>query len=243
MGVAREIQERLCRPADPGHGLDLAGASFPAVAVNGDFYDVVRFADGSVGLVIADVCGHGLGAAMVMTQTRALLRAFSETESDPAALMRRLNRMLTADLDDKHYVTLLLVRLDPAGRRLDYANAGHPAAYLLRDGGGDPVKLDSTSIPLGILEDLPSEPRSALPLEPGDTLVLLTDGVLEAAGADDEEFGAERALAVADRLRGEPASAIVEALCREARAYSHPLPQKDDITVLVCKVPAFPAAD
>lgn len=238
MGVAREIQERLCRPADPGYGLDLAGASFPAVAVNGDYYDVVRFTDGSVGIVIADVCGHGLGAAMVMTQTRALLRAFSETESDPAALLRRLNRMLTADLDDKHYVTLLLVRLDPVRRRLDYANAGHPAAYLLRADGAPPIQLNSTSIPLGILEELPSEPRSPVPLEPGDTLALFTDGVLEAAGADDEEFGAERALEVVRRLRGAPAAAITEALCREARAYSHPLPQKDDITVLVCKVPA-----
>ena len=236
MGVAREIQERLCRPSDPGPGLDLAGASFPAVGVNGDFYDVMRFADGGIGIVIADVCGHGLGAALVMTQTRALLRSFSETESDPGILLRRLNRVLAADLDDKHFVTLLLVRIDPTHRWLDYANAGHPAACLLRAGDSPPIKLDSTSIPLGILEDLPSDLRSPLPLDPGDTLILFTDGVLEAAGADEEEFGADRALEVAHRLRGEPASVIVEALCREARAYTHPLPQKDDITALVCKV-------
>jgi PAS domain S-box-containing protein len=239
MGVAREIQERLCRPADPGPGLDLAGATFPAVAVNGDFYDVVRFADASVGIVIADVCGHGLGAALVMTQTRALLRAFSETESDPAALLFRLNRTLAADLDDKHYVTLLLIRIDAARRRLDYANAGHPAAYLLHAGAAPPTRLDSTSIPLGILGELPSESRPPLPLEPGDALLLLTDGVLEASGADGEEFGAERALAVVDRLRGEPAAAIVDSLCTEARAFGHPHPQTDDITALVCKVSSF----
>ena len=239
MGVAREIQERLCRPADPGPGFDLAGATFPAVAVNGDYYDVLKFGDGRLGIVVADVCGHGLGAALVMTQTRALLRAFSEADSDPSSLLRRLNRVLAADLDDKHFVTLLLARIDPGRRRLDYANAGHPSAHLLHADGRSPTTMDATSIPLGIFDELAVEPRDPLALSPGDALVFLTDGVLEACGPDDAEFGTARALAVVERLRGGPSAAIVDALCREARAFAGGRPQNDDITALVCRVLAL----
>jgi sigma-B regulation protein RsbU (phosphoserine phosphatase) len=236
MNLAREMQERLCRPADPGPGYDVGGATHPAVAVNGDFYDVLRFVDGSVGLAIADVCGHGIGAALVMAQTRALLRAFAESESDPAALCARLNRWLAKDLDDKHYVTLFLARIDPAAPGLDYANAGHPAARLWPVGGSGPLLLESTSIPLGILEELPVEPAPSLPIHPGDLLVLLTDGGLETTRPDGQEFGAARVRAAVERLAGAASSDIADGLCREVLAWAHPLPRQDDLTALVCRM-------
>jgi PAS domain S-box-containing protein len=232
--LARLIQQRFyptIAPAVPG--FDLAGASYPAEEAGGDYFDYLPMADGQVGLVIGDVKGHGLGSALLMSQTRAYLRALLLHTQDVSDLVSRLNTFLAADSSEDQFVTLFLARLDPHARRLSYASGGHPS-YLLRADGRVEV-LAATGIPLGII---PGEIGGApeLSLDPGDLLLMVTDGIEETSSPDGNELGRTRMLELAHAHRERPASAIVAALRAGASDFAAGGVQQDDITVVVAKV-------
>jgi PAS domain S-box-containing protein len=134
--VAREIQERLFPKAAPQWpGIDLAGASFPAKATGGDYFDYLSVADGGWGIVVGDVSGHGVGPAMLMAETRAYLRILAQNRGDLGEILARANRALVEDVSDGRFVTLMLAKFESAGRALVYANAGHPPAFVLDASG------------------------------------------------------------------------------------------------------------
>ncbi|MDV6034135.1 MAG: SpoIIE family protein phosphatase [Phycisphaera sp. RhM] len=232
--LAGAIQQRLLPSVVPViPGFELAGSSYPAEVTSGDFYDFVEMPDGCLGIVVADVSGHGTGPALLATETCAYLRALAETYSDVGEILTRLNKLLAPDFDDGYFVTLVLGRLDPADRSFVYAGAGHQSHLLHAD--GQIKTLDSTGLPLGLVDDAVIETSTPIRLQPSQLILLLTDGIAEAADGEDELYGMKRALDLVRSNRRRPAVEIIEALCRDAMAFSAPDPQNDDMTAVVLK--------
>jgi serine phosphatase RsbU (regulator of sigma subunit) len=175
---------------------------------------------------------------MLMAATRAYLRAFAQTQPDVGRILALANKVLAEDLSDGRNVTLLLAELDPHARTLRHTSAGHPAGYVLDPAGRVRAELLSTDLPLGILPDGDYPTTEAVELFPGELVLLLTDGVLDAPSAGGERFGAERALEVARAHQRQGARAVVEGLCAAARAFGGGRPQPDDVTALAVKVSA-----
>lgn len=234
--IARDIQQQLYPRAAPRlDGFDLAGASYPTEATGGDYYDFLPMADGSLGLVMADVSGHGLGPALLMAQTRAYLRILTRNRHDPGEILTRANRVLVDDLSDDRYVTLLLARLNAATRELVYASGGHPPALLFDAHGRVRQILRRNGPVLGLEADTAF--RSAPPhtLAPRETLVLLTDGVLDATGPDGAAFGPEGVARVVAEHPAADAAGLVHALYQAVEAHNRGGPERDDVTLVVVR--------
>ena len=234
--LARSIQQSFFPDSPPAvPGFDLGGASYAAEETGGDYYDYFQMPGGRIGIVLADVSGHGLGPALVMSQTRAYLQALLPLGLDVGELATRLNDFLLADHQEARFVTLFLAQLDPRDGSFCYASAGH-RCYVL--GPGDEVEfLDATSVPLGILPGcVPSAPMRTL--RPGQVVLFPTDGVEDTESPQGVPFGVERALDVVRANRHLSAAEIVESLYRSARRFAQDAPQQDDITAVVLKVDA-----
>lgn len=235
--LAREVQQRLYPPAPPPiPGLDVCGTAFAADIAGGDYFDFVTLPDACLGLVIGDVSGHGFDSAILMAQTRAVLRSVSLLEGDPGTILTNVNRVVVPDMGDNRFVGMIVVAIDPRTRAVSYANAGHTSGYLLDRAGAVKAELHSTGVPLGLFEDASFETRRFAALEPGDLLLLFTDGVSEASAPDGSMFGSERTLDEIRSRAGERASTILDSLCRAVRTFAAGAPQQDDITAIVCKV-------
>lgn len=235
--LAREIQQKLFPAAPlPLPGFDISGASFPAEATGGDYFDYFPLCDRCLGIVIGDVSGHGLGPALLMAQTRAYLRAFALTRTDVNEIVGLVNEALVRDNLEDRFTTLLFARLDPATRSILYASAGHPPAYVLDAGGAVKTQMQSTGLPLGIVADGQYAPAPAVPLADGDLVFFLTDGILEAADDQGQAFGTRRALDVIRAHRERSAREIVARLYEAVRDFCPDLCQVDDMTAIVIKI-------
>jgi serine phosphatase RsbU (regulator of sigma subunit) len=236
MRLGASVQQKLF-PQHPPRvpGYDIAGISAPASATCGDYYDFIELPDGRLALGIADVSGHGVGAALIMTSMRAYIRSLTSTGAPPERLAVEVNRLLHADLDESHYVTMILTFLDTRSGTLTWINLGHPTGYVLDSSGARKLDLSSTCLPLGLLPDITCPLGSSITLEPGDTLVLLTDGILEAVSSDGSDFGTAKALEVARSAVHGSAEHIAARLIEAAKSFTAGQPQNDDLTVVVCK--------
>jgi PAS domain S-box-containing protein len=235
--LAREIQERLFPSgALQLPGFDIGGVSYPADVTGGDYFDYIPLGNGSMGIAIGDVTGHGFGPALLMAETRAYLRALALTHADIGDILTLLNRALAVDIAEDYYVTLLLAQLDPRTCAFRYASAGHPSGYILDSAGAVKAVLDSTDLPLGILPGTSFATSNLLTLEPSDLVLFLTDGIVEAQSPDDILFGTERALEQVRLHRHAPARQIVNRLYDAVRGFSQNRVQDDDITAVVIKV-------
>ena len=234
--IASDLQERLLKAKISVPGFDIKGKTYSAIETSGDYFDFILMKDGSIGIVIGDVCGHGIGAALIMVQTRAYLRMLSKLETDPGVLLTQINQALAEDLDDTHYVTFLFARLDPKNNLLEYVNAGHIPAYLIKNSGEKDEILESTGIPLGILKDYTYFKSEPIKLAPGDILALITDGIVESKLLDEEEFGYDRTLDVIKSNRLATSEQIIERLYQTTRSFVNHQIQEDDITSIICKV-------
>lgn len=246
MQAARKIQQKLFPAKAPQLPLvrlgertvayDLSGASFPAEAMGGDYFDYIPMMHGGLGLVIGDVSGHGYGPALLMVETRAYLRALAHTFDDVADILTMTNRVLMADMTEDHFVTLFFGQLDILTGAMTYASAGHTAGFWLDAAGQVKQRLESTALPLGIAADTTFPASVPLQLQPGDVVVLLTDGVLDATAPDGTQFGSDRVLAVVRHFLADNARDIVSNLYHTVRAFVQTDDQIDDITTLVLKV-------
>jgi sigma-B regulation protein RsbU (phosphoserine phosphatase) len=234
--LAAQVQQRLY-PQEPPHvaGWDFAGLVLPAEATCGDYYDFIEMGNGHVGLAIGDVCGHGLGPALVMSEVRALLRSGAAESSDAAELLSRANTILTADLEDDNFVTLMMATVETKARRLEWVNAGHPSGYVLAADGSVKAELKSQTVPLGILPELGIGRPDSVELDRGDLILLLTDGVTERGEEEARGFGPEGALRVLRELRNRPAAEIAGGLVDAVLEFSDE-PPADDVTVIVVRV-------
>ena len=234
--IARNIQQHLFPKCSPAlEGFDIAGVSHPAEEAGGDFYDYLPMLKDRLGLVVADVSGHGIGPALLMSETRAYLRSLTETREEVGEILTRVNHLLVEDMQGDHYVTLFYGRLDPVTRELVYASAGHPAAHLLDAQGQSKTILRRTGAALGFNPDTTYPASRSVVLVPGDVLLVVTDGVLEASTSDDTLFGIERALEVVRAHQQEPARNILEALYQRIRDFTPGAALTDDLTAIVIK--------
>jgi phosphoserine phosphatase RsbU/P len=234
--VARTVQQRLYPAAPPPDcGFDVAGSAFLADRTGGDYFDFLPLADGRLGLVVGDVSGKGIDAALVMVATRAYLRCIAEANCDPGTVLTRVNGLLCADLEEHQFVTMVVACVDRRTGLLSYASAGHVDGTVIDAGGALKARLPSTGPPLGIFRSATIPSAAPVSLEPGDTVIFVTDGLTEAEDARGEAFGEDRVTATARQLRSEPASRIVHQLYRAVRTFTGPAPQADDMTAVVCK--------
>ena len=233
--IARSIQQQLYVSGEAIPHFDFSGSTIPAAETNGDYYDIIRMSEHLYGLVIGDVSGHGIGAAMIMSQTRAFLHAFARHETDPGVLLSRLNEELVKDLDETHFVTLVFIRIDIQNRTLDYASAGHIPGYVVDASGEIRQILDSTGIPLGFVPDYQYEKSGEIELFPDDLILLLTDGIIEAHNAGGKEFGPDQALEMVKEHVHGSSSEMTEALHQAVLNHTSAFEQEDDITSIVCR--------
>ena len=233
--AAQEIQRRLYPGQSPTlPGFDIAGALYPAKATAGDYFDYIPMLGDCLGVVVGDVSSHGMGPALLMSETRACLRTLAQVHTDVGEILTRANRLLAADADDFHFVTLAMARLDPRDRSMVYASAGQ-RGYLLRS-GIEAIVLDSTSLPLGVRADTVVPAASSIMLQPGDLITFFTDGVAEAESPGRVRFGVARALQTIRSDRDKPAAEIIESLHQQVLGFCRSQPPSDDVTIVVVKV-------
>ncbi len=236
MRYASDVQRRLYPAGAPRvAGLDIAAATFPALATCGDYYDFIPLPDGALGVVIGDVSGHGLGPALIMVETRACLHFLAQASTNLGDVLTKTNATLYEDLDDERYVALILAQFDPSARRLIYANAGHTSAYHLDGRGNVKAVMKSCGPPAGMMPNTVYGVTENPPLEDGDVVVFLTDGITETEDPSGNAFGAEAAIEVIRGHLDAPAQDLVQHLRDAARDFARGAPQEDDITLVVCK--------
>jgi sigma-B regulation protein RsbU (phosphoserine phosphatase) len=235
--AAQKIQKHLLPDGPPAlAGYDVAGFAHPSVFAGGDFFDYLAMLGGYTGFVIGDVSGHGFASALLMASAQAFLRSLAQTCATIGEILVRANRFIIEQTKEEDFVTLLLARLDPKTRSLSYTSAGHPSGYVLDSLGAVRAELRSTALPLGVLEDAEFPPGEPVALQAGDTVLVLTDGILEAESPDGGRFGTERALEVVRLHLQEPAGVILEKLHRAVLDFSRREDPSDDLTAVLIKV-------
>jgi PAS domain S-box-containing protein len=234
--LAQSIQEHLL-PAKPPvlPGFDIAGALYPAEFAAGDHYDYLDMSDGSLGVVIGDVSGKGIGPAMLMATLCARLRSFAMTDFEIDEILTRTNLALTNEVEESLFITAILARLDTTSRTLTYVNAGHPPGYVIDRSGDVKALMESTGIPLGILPDAEFPIGPSIELEQGDTVILFTDGAFEARSSGDDFFGMDRVIEVVRQNRDESASDVIRLVRQAVCEFSGGDHSLDDFTMVLIK--------
>jgi sigma-B regulation protein RsbU (phosphoserine phosphatase) len=236
MSLARAVQQQLYKMPPPQiDGYDFAGSAFPADATGGDYFDFVPLPGDNIGIIIGDVSGHGIGSALLMTELRAYIRAFTQKSADVGEILTLVNNALVSDLELDRYATLIFCRLHPETRTIVYASAGHTPGFIFDAGGEVKHTLDSTDVPLGFMQGHAFSCMEPIQMEPGDFLALLTDGITDAERPDQSFFGVQKALEYIRAHCRDSAQEIVSGLYEAVRDFSDGLPQVDDITAVVCK--------
>jgi PAS domain S-box-containing protein len=233
--IASDIQRSfLPEHIPPVAGFDLAAISVPAMEVGGDFYDFIPGRDGGLGMVIADVSGKSVPAALFMALSRTIVRANATHHHSGTEILQDANDMISADSRSGMFVTLFYGVLDEKTRSLVYANAGHPPPLFFRGSEGDFVELEVTGIALGIMCKMAYEERR-INLSTGDVLVLYTDGVTEAINRDMEQYGIKRLSSVVRKAHTLSAQGIMDSILDDISRFSGDQAQFDDITMIVVK--------
>jgi phosphoserine phosphatase RsbU/P len=236
MEIAGGIQRSFLPESPPRiEGIELAALNLPAKEVGGDFYDFIPVSEQKWGLVIADVSGKGIPAALFMVLSRALVRANAVGNPTASQAMRRANDLIVEDDKVNMFVTLFYSVLDAAGRTLTYVNAGHNPPLMLRQDGHAVALLEAKGIALGVMPDIGLEERE-ISLRKGDIVVLYTDGVTEAINSNEEQFGKERLTSIVEKNSNLPASGLVRRIQQEVAEFSRGQPQFDDLTLMILKV-------
>ena len=234
--IAKQVQAGLFPRVRPVlRTLDYAGLCLQARQVGGDYFDFLDFGEGRLGVVIGDVSGKGIGAALLMATLQAHVRShYSQHPDDLPALLRSVNRLFQESAPSASYASLFFGVYDDRSQQLTYVNCGHPPVLVLRsDGRAD--WLDATSYVIGMFEQWTGESRT-IDLAPGDMFVLYTDGVTEAVDQNGTEFGALEMESVCRRATNN-ATAVLDTLVEAVRTFSGER-QSDDITVVTARVTA-----
>ena len=239
LAVAGEIQKAIlpCRfpPFPEIKSLDIYASMTPAKEIGGDFYDFFRLDDDRIGVVIADVSGKGVPAALFMAVSNTLLRSISMTKDNSQDCIDELNRLLCRVNVNSMFVTVFYGILNHRTGALDYTNGGHNPAYVLRGKNGELERLGRfPNLVVGGFEDFSYKSESAQ-LDPGDSLFLYTDGITEAFDAKDEAFGDERLEDSLVELYHDDAKTIIEGVYADLGEFIGDTTQSDDITMLVVK--------
>jgi len=242
MDKARRIQEHLL-PREIGlPGLTVAHLYQPAAEVAGDYYDVVAAPDGSWLLCVADVCGHGVPAAMSAAMLKTLLMHAADRDAAPAKILRFINMRFARVSLDGDFATMILARWVPEAAKLEYASAGHGNSWFLRGGGGAPRELPSTGLPLGVEGDATWKTGS-IRVASGDRLLLATDGIPETFNRAGKLFGSSRLAELFQQYRGAAPSELVKKIDKALTAHRTGRALADDCTVVAVEFAALKTRD
>ncbi len=213
---------------------EMSASLIPARETSGDFYDVFRLPGGLLGILVADVVDKGVSAALFMVLAWSLIRESTEQNpKDPEQIFFQVNQRLNSMLEHSFFVTIILGILNPKTGMLKYSNAGHPPAWLCRK-GGEIDTLGSTGIPLGISEDQ-TWIQSAVHFHSGDSLVLYTDGIIEACDQRENFYGMERLKACIQEHSSDQVTDIEQAILADVKTFLGGEPPQDDVALMIVK--------
>lgn len=236
MKIAQEIQQGLLPRENPAvAGFDIAGFYSPADQTGGDIYDFMPLGEGQLMVTVADATGHGIGPALVIAETRAMLRAVCRQGLGVGEVLSTVNDLLQADLDGARFVTCFLGVLDAAAASLRYASAGHGPMLFYRRAADTFEEVSATGLPLAIMEGADYEQTLDWQFESGDFAVITTDGFFEAADETKDQFGMERMKDLLRCCRDEPAETMIRRLHEAVLSFTAGEPQADDLTAVVIK--------
>jgi sigma-B regulation protein RsbU (phosphoserine phosphatase) len=237
--LAQRVQKMLLPPEAPHiPGLEVAAFSRPAQFVGGDYFDFIDFNNGSHGLAIADVAGHGVAASLQMASIQALLRALVPVHTSPAQVMSQVHKLFIHNIRFDTFVTFFMGAFDASTKTLAFCNAGHQPPLVLhksRSNGDSVDMLLPTGAAIGLIEEAEFGEKT-IQLQEEDLLVLYTDGVTEAVNRQNHEFGRERLATLSRQLNSKPTQQVVQEIRQGLGKFSEGKPFADDITIVVCRV-------
>ncbi|MGA3245791.1 MAG: PP2C family protein-serine/threonine phosphatase [Bacteroidota bacterium] len=233
--IAGHIQRRLLPKELPAlEGYEVDAVARPSKLIGGDYYDFIPLSDGRYALVIADVSGKGVPAALLVSTLQASLHAYIEGTSNLASLVGKLNTVVHTNTEPERYITMFIAILDPRAGTILYVNAGHCFPYVLRSKQLSITSLPATGLPVGMFESVEFE-QVTHTLEPGDFLVLYTDGVTEAMNKSFEEYGETRFRQAMVGYSDQGAGGFLGGIVSDVEKFVAGEPQSDDVTLVVIK--------
>jgi phosphoserine phosphatase RsbU/P len=236
-----ELSQVVQRALLPAHvpsipKYDIAAFSRPAQIVTGDYFDFLQFDDGTHGLVVGDVSGHGVSAGMLMASLQTVFHTLAPEADSPVDVMKRINRLYIHNINFTTFVTLFFARLDPQNRLLSYANAGHNPPLLYRSSTRESAWLKPTGPAIGLVDGFGFR-HNDVQLSEGDILLLYTDGIIEALNpGQTEQFGYDRLLQIIQSNEGLHANELIQKLRQALNDFTQGALLADDITLVVCRV-------
>lgn len=238
LSIARDLQVSMLPAECPTiEGFEIAAYSLSAMEVGGDFYDFIEMGEDKVGMVIGDVTGKSVSGALVMSASRSIFRMLSEEQMSVGEIMIRANRRTKKDIKSGMFVALLYAVLNAKDKTLSLCSAGQtqPIYWSSETGKSRLVETKGDTFPLGILEDVGYQ-ETRLHLEPGDKVVLYTDGIVETMNEQQEIFGFDRLLEVVQGARPLSAASLLNKIVDQVNTFAGGAPQHDDLTVIVLSV-------
>lgn len=234
--LSQVVQRALLPQRVPSiRGVELAAFSRPSEIIGGDYFDFFQFRDGTHGLVIADVSGHGVSAGMLMSSLQTAIRTMAPDTDSPAEILERINRFYIHNIHFTTFVTVFLARFDPATLTLSYVNAGHNPPALRRREGSTIHWLKPTAPAIGLAENFHAR-METLGFSQGDSLLLYTDGVTEVYNFQNEEFGQERLGELVHQHADRTAPDLLQAIRQAVSAFGGDRPLVDDVTMVALKI-------
>jgi sigma-B regulation protein RsbU (phosphoserine phosphatase) len=237
LSIARDLQMSMLPATCPQvKGFEIAALSSPAKEVGGDFFDFIEMGDERLGIVVADVTGKSVSGALVMSASRSVFRMLSEEDVGIGGIMTRANRRLKKDITSGMFVALLYAVLEVPERVLRLCSAGQtqPVHISGRTGEARLMETEGDTFPLGILEDTAYE-ETRIPLEPGDTVILYTDGIVEAMDGEEKIFGFDRLMEMVRGKQTLSADSLLKEILDQVGEFAAGAEQHDDLTVIVLK--------
>ena len=232
--LARSIQQNLLPRVHPTiAGYDIAGITLPAQSVGGDYYDLIDAGASRLAICLGDVSGKGMPAALLMAHLQAAIRGQTLMSASPAQCLTRSNKLLFESTDSDRFATCFYGILDPAEHSLRFSNAGHDRPLYIAD-RKVPASLSAAGLVLGIMDGVEYEEMD-ITFGPGDTFLLYSDGIIDAADAEDRAFGLERFIDCVQENRRSSAREIVSTVLEEVRKHAGDTPQTDDMTLVTVK--------
>ncbi len=236
LDLAREIQQGFLPKSYPKiEGYDIAGWNRPAEQTGGDCYDFIPVDDDTVHLLLADASGHGIAPALVVSQIRTMLRALVGVNLTLEKTLERINNILCDDLPMDRFITAVIGTLDAQRHTLEYCSPGQGPLLFLKPSKGTIEVRPATTCPMGIISGMDFQLDIPLIFEPGDVLLIVTDGFFEWFNREGEQFGIERLKNIAMSAAEMPAQQIIEKILYEVEKFADGTTQEDDLTAIVVK--------
>ncbi len=234
--IARSIQQGLLPSSPPKiQGYEIAGWNRPAEQTGGDYYDWLELPNGRFAITLADVTGHGIGPALVTANCHAYIHAMLPTADDLGQVMQSMNELLVEDLPSNLFVTLAMGSMDLAQNQFRLLSAGHGPLLVYKADEHQVLDFKAHGIPLGMIASTSYGPAQKIDLNPGDMIILLTDGFYEWANQTNEQFGLDRLKTSILAHHDLAPDAFIQALYKDVIAFADDTPQQDDLTAVVLK--------